>query len=206
MKLFAKHSAWILSILGLGTFLLLASGYANFRTSTLQANGIRLSDSRPEVMYRLGVPTYVLDDDASTDKWMLMYQVDGTDPVNRMPEGTKVEDYREWEYDEAPDRSTPRFQVTFDEQGNVEALTWISTDYGASWGPVARVRSGDSEEKLRSLGVPTKESIDGVSKRMEFADLGLAFTLTKGRVYMVEIRRHESNFFSTARRYVRSLL
>ena len=70
----------------------------------------------------------------------------------------------------------------------MRSITYYSSGANRfAWAGVAGIANGDSEETILALGDPTNSSIDGVSKTIEYADIGVKFTLIKGRVYMCEM-------------------
>jgi hypothetical protein len=134
-------------------------------------------------------------------RWV--YSVFGADnDGNKMPSTTKVEDYDKWVYEE-PDNV--RLTVEFNKSGFVESLNLYSDNekpYG--WGPIAGLHSGDSEDKVLRLGQPSRQNLDGVSKTIEYRDIGIVVTLTKGRAYMITIKGPQEKA-AVFRRFMRSL-
>jgi hypothetical protein len=45
-----------------------------------------------------------------------------------------------------------------------------------------------SEEKVLRLGQPSRQNLGGVGKTIEYRDIGIVVTLTKGRAYMITIK------------------
>ena len=169
------------------------SGLQQFEKEIGHMGGIRLGDTRSEVLYRLGVPPRVFGDPhpievgGETFQARTLYWVtDAPQPVNAMPEGSKIEDYSAWTY--APSGDAANFTVEFDAAGRVNLLE--CTALGGrpfACGPVAGVWNTDSEEKVLRMGRPTRETIDGVTKLMAYDDIGVRFLLTKGRVYRISL-------------------
>ncbi len=185
----------------------LAIRYHAFTNQLTAVRGIHVGDSRDEVKYRLGFPNDVLGaviDDKEHKGFQLVYTVNApTNDVNRMPPTTKVEDYSEWVYEEAS--SNVRLTVEFNKSGLVESLNLYSdSDKPHGWGRVAGLYSGDSEDKVLKLGPPSRQNIDGVSKTIEYRDLGLVVTLAKGRVYMVALKGLPKNKAPVFWRFMRS--
>ncbi|MDB6121838.1 MAG: hypothetical protein JWQ71_831, partial [Pedosphaera sp.] len=161
--------------------------YHAFSNQLNAAQGISIGDSREEVKYRLGFPKEVISNEEYKGfNWV--YTVNApTNDVNRMPQATKVEDYNEWIYEEAS--SNVRLTVEFNKSNLVESLNLYSRDYVSfGWRSVAGLSSGDSEDKVRRLGAPSHQILNGVSKTIEYDDLGIAVTLSKGRAYMISIK------------------
>jgi outer membrane protein assembly factor BamE (lipoprotein component of BamABCDE complex) len=185
----------LLLVLGFGVVAYsvnVARRYQAFTNELSAVRGIHIGDSREEVKYRLGFPLQVLGPVEEVGEWgpsQRVYTVSGADnDVNKMPSKTKVEDYDEWVYGQP--YSTVRLTVKFNKPGFVESLTLYSDNekpYG--WGPIAGLSSFDSEEKVLGwFGQPSRQHLDGVSKTIEYRDIGIVVTLTKGRVYMITIK------------------
>lgn len=183
----------------------LAVQYRAFTDQLTVAKNIHISDSRQEVMYRLGMPTHVLGAPEKGDwgVWLPIYRVfAGKSEADAMPSGTKVEDYSKWAYEEV--FINVRLTIEFNKSGLVESLGLYSDiDKPYGWGSVAGLYSGDSEEKVLRLGVPSKQHLQGVTKTIEYADLGLTINLTKGKAYMVTLRGVPQNSPAVFWRYIR---
>jgi hypothetical protein len=120
-----------------------------------------------------------------------------------MPSTTKVEDYDEWAYEEP--YSNVRLTVEFNKFGFVESLNLYSDrNKPNGWRAIAGLYSGDSEDKVLRLGQPSRQKLDGVSKTIEYRDIGIVVTLTKGRAYMITIKGPQEKA-AVFRRFMRSL-
>ncbi len=184
----------------------LAVQYRAFTDQLTAVNGIRIGDSRAEVKYRLGIPQSVLDspwEEGEYKGWQRTYTVSApTNDVNRMPPATKVEDYNEWVYEEVS--GNVRLTIEFNKAATVESLDLYSDiEKPHGWGSVAGLYSGDSEEKVLRFGVPSRQHLDGVTKTIEYDDLGLKITLTKGKAYMVTLKGVPQNSPAVFWRYIR---
>jgi hypothetical protein len=73
-------------------------------------------------------------------------------------------------------------------------------------GPVAGLWNTDPEEKVLRLGKPTATTLHGLSKTIEFSDVGVSFVLTKGRAYYFTIGRPTGGVVARWRRYLNSLM
>jgi hypothetical protein len=192
--------------------LFMVLGYKEFHRSLNVFNEISFSDSRAEVLYRLGQPTYVLGPIENWGSWQTVYYLHGPkgDP-NTMPSDTQLDDYNEWFYQDPNSQykftnSQDTFNVTFNTKGLIESITFYSnTTNNSSWGPIAGICNGDPEEKVLHLGEPSLNSIKGTIKTIEFSDIGLEFNLTKGRVYRVKVRNSKKKEYSTLVRFLNSL-
>jgi hypothetical protein len=185
----------------------LATQYPAFTNQLTAVDGVRIGDARAEVKYRLGFPQTVLGpletDDPELRGFQRVYTVSApTNDVNRMPPTTRVEGYGEWVYEEVA--RNVRLTIEFNKAGLVESLDLYSDiDKPQGWGPVAGLYSGDSEEQVLRFGVPSKQHLDGVTKTIEYADLGLKITLTKGKAYMVTLKGVPQNSPAVFWRYIR---
>jgi hypothetical protein len=104
-----------------------------------------------------------------------------------MPSTTKVEDYDEWAYEEI--YSNVRLTIRFDNSGFVESLSLYSNNEKPNgWEAIVGLNYRDSEDEVLKLGQPTRQNLDGVSKTIEYSDIGIVVTLTKGRAYMISIK------------------
>jgi hypothetical protein len=183
----------------------LAVQYRAFTDQLTVAENIHISDPRQEVMYRLGMPTHVLGAPEKGDGgvWLPHYRVSaGKSELDAMPSGTKVEDYSHWFYEEVS--VNVQLIIKFNESGLVESLDLnsdIDKPYG--WGPVAGLYSGDSEEKVLRFGVPSKQHFHGVTKTIEYADLGLTIYLAKEKAYQVTLQGVPQNSPGVFWRYIR---
>jgi hypothetical protein len=183
-----------------------ATRYHAFTNELSAVRGIHIGDSREKVKYRLGFPQNVIGpvEQGEFGPSQRVYTVSGADnDVNKIPSTTKVEDYDEWAYEEP--YSNVRFTVKFNKSGFVESLNLYSDKkkpYG--WGAIAGLHSGDSEDKVLRLGQPSRQNLDGVSKTIEYRDIGIVVTLTKGRAYMITIKGPQEKA-AVFRRFIRGL-
>jgi len=154
------------------------ASYRDFSKSLIQYHGIAIGAAREEVLYRLGLPTVVSDGQR-------LYIVDEeSGGPNAIPPSKSIGNYSEWSY-ESSDKPTLRF--TFDSGSAVLSVTCFESQKKFQCEPLARVRVSDSEESIvRRLGRPNKMLYDGLFKEMRFDDLGVKFSLMKGRVSSVE--------------------
>jgi hypothetical protein len=173
----------------------LAIQYHAFVNQLTTVRGIHIGDSRDQVKYRLGYPPVVLgalEENSFGGRSQRVFTVLGQEnDVNKMPSTTKVEDYNEWVYEEPS--GNVRLTVEFDKSGLVKSLNLYSnSDKSYGWGAVAGLHSGDSEDEVLKLGPPSQQNLDGVSKTIEYRDIGIVVTLSKGRAYMITIKEPQS--------------
>ncbi len=180
----------VIGVLVLAFYLIRIVGrYREFHHELTVFNNVQLNNLQADVLYRLGTPTNVLSPIERNDwgEWQTVYTVEGPagDPTTK-PLNTRIEDYNDWAYERA--NGSSRLEVKFETTGLVKSLGWYCNSDcldSPGWGPIAGIRSGDSEEKILSLGKPSRNSIEHTTKTIEFDDIGLRFLLTKGRVYGV---------------------
>jgi hypothetical protein len=181
--------------------------YHAFTYELSVVRGIHIGDSRDEVKYRLGFPPYVNGsvEQGEFGLWKPVYTVLGHDnDVNRMPSKTKVDDYYEWVYEEP--YSNVRLTVEFNSFGFVESLQLYSdNEKGNGWRRIVGLNCGDSEDQVIRIGHPSRQTLDGVSKKIEFRDIGVEVTLSKGRAYMILIKGPPPDKAAVFRRLMRIL-
>ena len=181
-------AASAVAIVLIGAAVYLFREYRDFRHELTVCNSVRLTDSRTDVLYRLGPPTEVLGpvESGAYYGFQPLLKVDGpAGDQNAMPSTKKLDDYDGWVYDVAEGNLT----IEFDKIGKVDVLSiYANSTKDSAWGPIAGIRNGDPEESVLSLGTPTSNTIDGSTRVIEFADIGVCFYLVKGRAYMVKLR------------------
>jgi hypothetical protein len=196
---------------GAGVFFLIGGRYREFRAELRVFEGITLSDRRDDILYRLGYPTEV----AAPDPWigppgvwappagtLRVFYVKGPDgDQNTMPKNTTVRDYPKWSYTNP--RTSGRLSVNFNKADSVTSLEFYSPSKNPfEWEPIAGIRAGQSEDDVLKLGTPTRMSVDGVTKRIEFSDIGVSFYLTTGDVYMCVVQSPTSGEGAIIRRFL----
>jgi hypothetical protein len=115
---------------------------------------------------------------------------DGTDfywYVEKIPDDKTVNDYDMWEYN---DKYKRILTVNFDsETGKVSSLSCQKGE--SSFGKACEIqdlRIGLTEEELTNrLGKPTRETLNGLIKKLYYSELNLIFFLEKKKVYLVKI-------------------
>jgi hypothetical protein len=186
----------------------LATRYDLFTYQLNAVQGIHIGDSRDEVKYRLGYPRWVLGPlgkgPFGSQPVYEVPKIGATPSEFAMPSTTKEEDYDEWLYEEPS--SNVRLTVGFNKSGFVESLELYSDPNHPypGWGAVAGLNSGDSEGEVLRLGQPSRQSLHGPSKMIEYRDIGIAVTLVKGRAYMITIKGPQEKA-AVFRRFMRTL-
>ena len=151
--------------------------------------GVKLGQSRDHVRYVLGYPPEVVDNalsDWQGFKSYRVYQTDGRDPKNALPNGTSIDSFWTWSYP----REGGRIDVKFSESdGKTERISCFSLGF-TMCPSIYGVSIGQSESAvLAGLGTPDKETFVSNAKELEYEDFGLTLTLTQGRVYIIALHR-----------------
>jgi hypothetical protein len=144
---------------------------------------LRLGMSMAEVKYVKGYPTDVLENlgEESGDTKGFRRVI----AVTELKNGQKVEHYATWEYAQTDQKH--RIEVDFDNIGTLNQIACFSQDT-TNCPILFGIRDGTSENALlEKLGNPTNEEIDGVTKRIEYQQLGAWFYLEKKKVYMIGV-------------------
>jgi hypothetical protein len=150
---------------------------------------LALGMTMKEVEYVKGIPIAVL----------APVNMQTNNPWDRFPgvifskdfkSGQQAEDYLAWEY--LLPRGASRIDADFDQNTrklkSVECYTDGAYAIWAACPPLLGVRYGSSEDDVISLlGQPSKQTIDGVSKRMEYRSLNAYFYLMRKKVYIMGI-------------------
>jgi len=186
------------AVLSLAFCVHLAIGYREFTEALSAVNGVRIGDHRSEVKYRLGMPQSVIDSfgtaNSTLGEWVMVYSVNArTSAGRKLPPNTDVEDYDQWVYEipvyeEAATNDS--ITIEFSESDRVNSLGLFSgTENSFGWGgSVGGIFNGTPEGKvLQLLGAPSRQTLKDVTKKIEYDDLGLVISLTKGKAYRVQL-------------------
>jgi hypothetical protein len=175
---------------------LLLIEFRTVRTELLGYCRIKLNDDRREVTYRLGGVPMVLGGaagDGLTHLPPIYYADAAVDSNNPIPAGKSVDDFADWEYlVDADAPKGPYFLVHFAQDQRVATVRCTDLTFGApnTCAPIGGVSIGESEEDMvATLGAPSRSTIDGVAKKVEYLDLGVEIYLTQGRVYSLALTR-----------------
>jgi len=175
--------------------------FQEFRKSLSSIDNIFIGYPRSEILYRLGTPKYLVDD-KDVDKFGGQRVLYIADP-DELPIGKTINDYSIWVYELAHHR----LEVLFDKRNNVISLIIFGdSKHNSHWGPIAGINFDDDELTILKLGEPTNISISGVTKTIEYSDIGLSFHLTMGRAYMVTLEQPSKGLAPTFQRFIFSLL
>ena len=138
--------------------------------------GLRLGMTRDEVKYIKGFPANVVTDDKEGP-----WQSFGVIKSSELPKGKTVNDYPLWSYEGGYKQS---YHVGFGRGSTVLSIACYSEDKSYRCPAIGDVKDGTSEaEMLRKLGTPIKSTITGVTKSVEYNDIGVGFKLEKETVY-----------------------
>ena len=181
----------------------------NFSKHLQRYEGVAMNATRADVLYLRGYPPVVLSDiQGPNGGWQSVYYTDRLrDPRNAMPEGKRHEDYHFWNY-EARQSYEADVTIKFDAHDRVENVSCIRLeDARGTCSPLFGVRLDDSEEAVVArLGNPTSANLDGVAKFLTYEDIGAEYTLTRGRVYRMRLRRDKGPAAPLIIRYFRGWL
>ncbi|ANT49756.1 hypothetical protein [Mesorhizobium amorphae] len=172
------------------------SAYRDFMRDLNTYQGVKLGDSMDETKYALGYPPFVVgppesgtpDKPAPDFQFSPIYQTDGNDPKNAMPDGKKVGDFLGWQYEE----TDHRIDLSFDPE--TKRISEIGCYANSSVNGNTKqlcpalfgIDSNSSEDEvLAKLGSPDAQKIEGASKSLRYDEIGLEVTLSKRRVYML---------------------
>ena len=148
--------------------------------------GARLGMPMKEITYIKGYPTNVYEAEPApatlnlpSGSWERVV------PVKEIPEGKTIRDYMEWSWEEPH----YRLDITFNkEDGGVMGIQCYSKDQSdfESCEPLLGILVGSTEQGLKEkLGTPSHETIDGVTKRIQYDSLNAVFWLVQQKVYMM---------------------
>ncbi len=214
-RAWARYIKWALAsvvLVGLAVYVILvAADYRVFRQQTIQFGKVRLTDTRAEVLYKLGRPQAVEEGLSAKDPYggfsTRIYFVDGpSGDQNTMPSEKKLEDFPGWHWSREWG-SQVYTAVSFDKAGVVKSIICYDQLANlAAWGPLAGIRDGASEDRILILGKPTSSTIKGITKTIEFDDIGVRFHLVKDKAYSAELRQPTGGEFAILRRFLHTLL
>lgn len=199
----------------LALLLIKAPDYWSFRKQTVQFFKIRVTDTRAEVLYKLGRPQLVADEftraetewKGATGHFALVYSVDGPKgEKNTIPENKKLEDYPGWHWSQTKGGEIYT-AVYFDNAGIVDyVLSYDQNANHAAWGPLAGIQDGASEEQILRLGKPTSVAVENGAKTIAFDDIGVRFILVKEKAYLAELHRSTEGEMAILKRFIHTLL
>jgi hypothetical protein len=175
-----RSLAGVLTLVLIGAALIFAAQYWDqlFPVKLGRQNeyaGLRLGMTRDEVRYIKGFPANVVTDDKDGP-----WQAFGEIKALELPKGKTVNDYPLWSYD----GYKQYYHVGFGRGSTVLSIACYSEDKSLRCPAIGDVQDGTSEaEMLRKLGPPIKSTITGVTKSVEYNDIGVALKLEKETVY-----------------------
>lgn len=167
------------------------NNYTYFSRDLRGYMGLYIGSTKDETLYTLGIPTTVLDPPEFDASWggkiSRSYQVDGNDSINKIPAGKNYRDYLSWAFDGS---NGTRIDIDFDTQSMLISSIGCYSNLKTECPKIFGISTGISEDKvLEILGKPTDEILDGVTKKLEYDDIGLDVLLSKKISYYIVKRR-----------------
>ena len=169
---------------------------------------LRLGMTMAEVKYAKGYPTGVLENPGKETGDLLKPNAAMSDPppfdpskpfirepapptgyrvvlpTKALKNAQRVEDYRSWEYEQADHR----IDVDFDAATGMLREIACFSRHTMNCPPLLGIQDGTSEDILvQKLGKPSNQKIDGVTKKINYSDLGVWFNLEQRKVYMIGV-------------------
>ena len=187
--------------------------YRSFMSETLGYSGITFEDTREGIQDRFGSPDFVLAPAVTSEpqtsrssdarSWLRFYY-----PRNETPPNRRLEDYTEWGFNASDNRA--ELTVEFEPQGSrVKRITCaaVNTGIGKRCPSLFRIRIGDTEASiLWKMGKPDSQKFYGATKTLEYADVGVEFTLENQDVYRISSFSPKGDTNAIRRRYLQTWL
>ena len=141
--------------------------------------GLRLGMTMDETKYIKGFPSQVYKELEGERKGLRRMIA-----LKELEKGKKIEDYNLWGYE----NTSYRIDLDFD-KNKLIVIRCYSGDKLERCPPVGGIRDGDSEQQVvKKLGQPFAASIEGVTKKMWYPDVGAFFYLSQETVYILGIK------------------
>jgi hypothetical protein len=162
--------------------------------------GVSLGASKQEVIYVLGYPDFVREN-PDNSPWKCCKETTAPSqhlnepwtvdsilaPLNKLPAGSALDDYDEWNYNPEKGKFAPYITVQF-HNGNAETITCDAGAENDYCTDVLGITPGTTEADVKArLGKPESAEISGVTKKMVYYRYRAVFNLTKRKVYMLGI-------------------
>jgi hypothetical protein len=195
-------------------FLLAWTRYAAFAAQLTSYWDLSPGTQADEVFYLLGVPPEVVGDfeQAGEQHFRAVYFTDPKkDPVNAIPAGKKAKDFSLWAYPAIESEPEgPSVTVEFDRPGGAVkeiACVALRVRTQPACPALLGVAVGSAEgDVIELLGAPTSSELSGVVKHLRYDDLGVRFTLEKGRVYILALRHAKPSASILIRRFLNRII
>jgi hypothetical protein len=114
-------------------------------------------------------------------------------PLDKLPSGSKTDDFDEWHYNREKDKIEPYISVTF-RNGKLETIKCYATAEGTDCSDVLGIVPGTNEAEVKArLGKPDDEELDGVAKILRYYRYRGVFYLTKLKVYILGISAEQKS-------------
>jgi len=209
----ARSTAIVAAVLLLVVAAPLIYKFREFYRDLKKYGGIDITDTKADVMYRLGYPIAVVGvapklADGSGGAPAIYVTIKNADPKDSLPPGKRIEDFDEWTYQVGKDTDLETtMHVEFDPASSkVDSIYCIDLREGDTYRlcpSLAGVKDGDSEDQVKDkLGKFTRSRHDGLLKTVRYDDLGVEFVLRRERVYLLRNYRTKGDIPSMLWRYV----
>lgn len=157
--------------------------------------GAALGESKDQVFYALGAPSEVFygpKDLNSTNIFDRVSPMATKEQVDKTP--LREKGFNHWEYLR---KDKPRLEIKFNKEGKVDFIgCYVSPKDWAYINSclVNGVQSLDTEERIiEKLGKPDNETIDGITKTMDFKKYNMKIFLTEKYAYYIVVTSNFSN-------------
>jgi hypothetical protein len=165
-------------------------GYMDLSRKLSNYGGVSLGENQGDVLYALGSPPMVLGPLEWKEEWngysQRVYDTTSSDTKDAIPASKRIEDFDYWGYHSGSGQVTVQFDPKTKAVKSIECYSSEEDIEHSDCPMLAGLHIGDTEEMMRAkLGAPTKRKGDGAARTYRYDDLGLDFTLTKKRIYMI---------------------
>jgi hypothetical protein len=145
---------------------------------------LRLGMTMAEVKYVKGDPSYVLEISEPNGLPPLSKSHHLVIPVRELETSQRVEEYFSWSFDLGEPGS--RIDVDFDNSTKRLIRIGCFSKSRSSCPAIFGLQGDTSEDQIVSrLGKPDKETIEGVTKKLEYTNLHVWFVIEERKIYML---------------------
>lgn len=182
------------------------SGFGFMISGIDQYHRISRDDVRSGILYKLGEPSFVANNNlfyATTWENDYVMWRDRTGSLSVIPSDRQIESYTTWRYKWGSSLITVEFLAN-------DSIKEVSCAVGSGdegCPPLLDVRVGDSEgDIMRVLGDPQWKKINRTTKAIAYADYGVIYFLEKDKVYQMTMLPHHGSKRVMFKFYLSNLL